>query len=90
MSSHVIFICSFAVSSITFAASSRTQESTVYKVFVHVWRKCAEAIDHNAIIYRDELYRADKGQGVCSCASTILNRDTLLQTHSVLLFFATS
>ncbi|KAK9241628.1 hypothetical protein V1506DRAFT_556456 [Lipomyces tetrasporus] len=49
------------------------EKPSAYKDFVHLWRKCAEAINHNAIVSQDEVYHTDEAQWLCSCPSFILN-----------------
>ncbi|KAK9489447.1 hypothetical protein V1508DRAFT_427991 [Lipomyces doorenjongii] len=44
-----------------------------YKDFVHLWRKCAEAITGNTIDKRDRVYHSDQGKWLCSCPSFVLN-----------------
>ncbi|KAK9259659.1 hypothetical protein V1519DRAFT_469134 [Lipomyces tetrasporus] len=35
------------------------EKPSAYKDFVHLWRKCAEAINHNTIVSRDEVYHTN-------------------------------
>ncbi|KAK9492285.1 hypothetical protein V1508DRAFT_404888 [Lipomyces doorenjongii] len=60
---------------------ARRERPSVYKDFVHLWRKCAAAIDDTAIVKRDEKYYADQNRWVCSCPSFILN-SRYLCTHT--------
>ncbi|KAK9493602.1 hypothetical protein V1508DRAFT_77830 [Lipomyces doorenjongii] len=49
------------------------QKPSLSEDFVHLWRKCADLIDDSVISQRDQVYHADKVQGVCSCPSFIFN-----------------
>ncbi|KAK9496120.1 hypothetical protein V1508DRAFT_401417 [Lipomyces doorenjongii] len=49
------------------------EKPSIYKDFVHFWRKCAEAVDQATIDKRDGLYFTDKDKWVCSCPAFVSN-----------------
>ncbi|KAK9242623.1 hypothetical protein V1506DRAFT_547005 [Lipomyces tetrasporus] len=49
------------------------EKPSIYKDFVHVWRKCAEAVDLATIDKRDGFYFTDKDKWVCSCPAFVFN-----------------
>ncbi|KAK9364466.1 hypothetical protein V1509DRAFT_650584 [Lipomyces kononenkoae] len=49
------------------------EKPSAYKDLVHLWRKCADAINQDCIVKRDKVYHTDKDQWLCSCPSFILN-----------------
>ncbi|KAK9481453.1 hypothetical protein V1527DRAFT_493571 [Lipomyces starkeyi] len=49
------------------------EKPSVYKDFVHVWRKCAEAVDRTTIDKRDGFYFTHKDKWVCSCPAFVFN-----------------
>ncbi|ODQ71806.1 hypothetical protein LIPSTDRAFT_331904 [Lipomyces starkeyi NRRL Y-11557] len=61
--SWLIFICTGLVRSRThlyLQVEAGREKHSAYKDFVHLWRKCAEAINQNTIVKRDQVYHTDK------------------------------
>ncbi|KAK9357207.1 hypothetical protein V1504DRAFT_442939 [Lipomyces starkeyi] len=54
-------------------AEAGREVPSVYKDFVQLWRRCADAIDCTTVLKRDEVCHADKEKWVCSCLSFIVN-----------------
>ncbi|KAK9258319.1 hypothetical protein V1519DRAFT_478600 [Lipomyces tetrasporus] len=49
------------------------EKPSVYKDFVHVWRKCAETVDRTTIDKRDGFYFTHKDKLICSCPEFVFN-----------------
>ncbi|KAK9357160.1 hypothetical protein V1504DRAFT_442964 [Lipomyces starkeyi] len=68
-------------------AEAGREVPSVYKDFVQLWRRCADAIDCTTVLKRDEVCHADKEKWVCSCLSFIVNSRYLCK-HVVSFYFS--
>ncbi|ODQ68719.1 hypothetical protein LIPSTDRAFT_7498 [Lipomyces starkeyi NRRL Y-11557] len=59
--------------SINLQVAAGREKPSIYKDFVHVWRKCAEAVDQTTTDKRDGFYFTDKDKWVCSCPAFVVN-----------------